>query len=851
MAESEKAVAAPIQAPTAPPAPTSARRSSTDASDFTDRPQRSWPLYYHRKVTQTKEQYVFGPLWFYETDRENVTNYPIWPLLGTERKGDRATVDFLWPFTGYQKQNGELKQLDLVWPFTGYAEDALGSRYSLARPFTEVKTTNGKISTFSLLWPFTGYQHTEHGTDLDVIWPFFAFRDKTAPAFRFDPKSGTSSASERYERYRHVLWPLIGWREAGTVGEPPDERSLCLVPFYCGIDDAGSTFRFVGPTIFWSSDETDKSRWSAVFPFYAQRTAPGKRFIYAFPSYLDYVAEGSELEPAANLQALFPFYFRTTTPERNLHYYFPTVWLDWSTYQDGTSVHTTSYLPFYFNREDSLGANETFAFPSAIWGTANGSSYSGVIPFYFDRKSDADQMRYVFPSYWRRETGPSYRTTKLIPFYTTTFENGENYRSILWPFYYHRDNPGKDTSYTSVLWPIYIAKKEEDRTETTSVLWPFYIDRANKAQRTAYRSVLWPFYIQSTEGDTEEKALFGRLYYDYKSPEKKEWDLLPFCSIREDGERRDMTLWPLLARRHEDKTQGKTEWQSVVPLWIFTKIPPLYYSDYDEATGHRYRTVLWPLTAFEEDPAREKVRVWPYSYEYDRVANFRSHHLFWPLFSAGSGPEESTGRFLPLFAYTRGPDFGNTFVLPFYWNSWDPENRDRVIFPFYWSHVTPESTRHTLPLVSWSSSPSRDASSFTLFPLLHTDRQRDRERFLLFPLVWKSSDRNRSSFTLLPLFFNSSQDREAQTSEYSVLWWLYRHEEAPASTKTIGLFGLYRNEDHPGYYLNRFRPFFEYEKTTAPGREETFFSMLLELYRLRRVNDKVEIRLFFIPIYRN
>lgn len=915
---------------TPPPPRGTTGPSGVKPAGFSERPQLSWPIYYHRTFGENHERYIFGPLWLYEKDHDAVSHYPIWPLLGSQQSDRERT-------------------LDLVWPFTGYQRDPSGTRVSIIRPFTEVKSQGGSLTNLDLFWPFTGYEKTPGetryrllwpfteyhadaaGTDLDLLWPFATTREKSWTRGR-PGRPDQGPPVREYQRYRYLLRPLIGWEEKGVVGEPATAESLCLAPLYCSAKDEQSAFHFVAPSLFWGENTRENKRWSTLFPFYLKKSAPDQEALFLFPSY--WHQEQSFSGGNRSTTALFPFYFSDRRPGGSARYIFPTIWLSEAKKSDGTSSATTSVLPFFSFMTDGPGQSDHFAFPSAIWGSSPRGSYYGLIPFVFNREQGPDRLFYAFPTYYRRET-PEYRTTWAIPFFTTTHDlkTNEEFRSILWPLYYHRENQGKGTFYTSLLWPIYIAKKEEDQSEAHSFFWPLYLSRNNPKKHSAYRGILWPAFIQTAEGDTEETSFFGHLYYDFQSPEKKRWDLLPFCSITETPAFKETTWWPLLARRHDDRAQGTTRWESVVPLSIFSKIPPIYYSDYDPATQHSYRTVLWPLTAFEQEPAREKVRVWPYSYEYDRVANFRSHHLFWPLFSAGSGPEESTGRALPLFAYTRGHDFGSTFVLPFYFDRWDPVSSDRVVFPLYWSHLSPEGSRTTIPLVSWKRSTLGDATSFTLFPFLHLEREptksrtlvlpfyygdrreestttvvfpvylkhedqksaltvvppvgwsdssaghslaifplyyqsegggtrahllgpvfwssaeNEKNRFVFFPLFWRSWDRTSSSFTLFPLF-NTESDLRLHTSSYSLLWRLYHHEEKPEQSKTVGLFGLYQKEERPGYRLNRCRPFFEYEKQSAPGREETFFSLLFELYRHRRVNDQVEVRLFFIPIYR-
>lgn len=230
-ASPENPAALPAEGTEPPPASVPAApgtRPTTDQVDFDDRPMNSWPFYYHKKLGRNHDQYVFGPLWLYERGDTYEKHYPIWPLLGSERRGENKSVDLLWFFTGYKQQKGELKQLDLMWPFTGYESTGYGNRYSLVRPFTEVKTTDGKITTFDLLWPFAGYETSPRetrfrvlwpfaayqkdtgGTDVDFLWPFSGYRDRTYTSIRWDKKTKQSVSTERYERYNYFLRPLIG-----------------------------------------------------------------------------------------------------------------------------------------------------------------------------------------------------------------------------------------------------------------------------------------------------------------------------------------------------------------------------------------------------------------------------------------------------------------------------------------------------------------------------------------------------------------------------------------------------------------------------------------------------------------
>jgi hypothetical protein len=46
------------------------------------------------------------------------------------------------------------------------------------------------------------------------------------------------------------------------------------------------------------------------------------------------------------------------------------------------------------------------------------------------------------------------------------------------------------------------------------------------------------------------------------------------------------------------------------------------------------------------------------------------------------------------------------------------------------------------------------------------------------------------------------------------------------------------------------QPLVEYEKTTGE-REDVFFSFLLRLFVYERADDKVRVKVFFVPVYRN
>jgi len=951
--------------------------------DFKERPQLSWPIYYHRRHNKDNETYVFGPLWIYEKKRDGFANYPLWPFTGIEEAGDRTTIDLLWPLTGLKNRGGDVEQLDLVWPFTGYNKHdgyGGGSRYSLIRPFTELKTRNGELTTLDLLWPITGYEAEQKesrfrilwpfteirtssdSTNLDLLWPLTGYQSRTRNEQRYDQLSKKYVENPVYENYGYLVRPLFGWYEKGLAGQAPQEEHLCLMPAYCGIQTGPTRFSFLAPTLFWGRDETEGSRWSTFFPLYFESASPGESSLYIIPSF--YQRNG----PSGKTSMLLPLYYRDKDAASTSLYIFPSYWQSRTADEAGTSKETTSLLPIFHTSSDTAGNSSNYAFPSIIWGGSKVGGYSGLLPVYYRSEEPTDKLLYVFPTFYAR-SNDDYETTKVIPFFTSTKEKkeGEQYHSVLWPLYYHRENSAKDTFYTSLVWPLYIAKKEDDRTETHSLFWPLYFKRENERSRSAYRSVFWPFYIESREGETEETAFFGRLYYNFNSPERQQEDILPFYSRDEDRDWKVTTYWPLLARKNTDKLSGASAWNSLIPLSIFTKLPPLFYMNYDEATRESYTTVLWPITAFEESPAREKVRVWPYSYEYDRVANFRSHHFIWPLVSYGSGPEETTSRALPLFSHTRGRDFGSTFVLPIYWHSYDPEVSRTVVFPLYWEFTDPMGSRTTVPPFSWTSTPSSGGSSFTLFPLIHLEREKEHSRtlvaplfysdktpttssliflplylnfkdenssrtiipplswgesaesssfmflplyysstthnsklhillntyweedanssssgfaplyfhwkngshaatllgplywsdagngdgsFVFFPFVWKFSDQASSSFTLFPLMHYET-GKAKETREFSILWRLYHHATSPESTSTTGLYGLYRNEERPGYSLNRFRPFFEYEQETTAGREETYFSLFFELFRRRRVNDKVEVRILFIPVYSN
>lgn len=214
----------------------------------------------------------------------------------------------------------------------------------------------------------------------------------------------------------------------------------------------------------------------------------------------------------------------------------------------------------------------------------------------------------------------------------------------------------------------------------------------------------------------------------------------------------------------------------------------------------------------------------------------------------------------------QGSDGDKTVVFPFYWDINSPKESTFSLFPVYYQNREGDAAFHLLLNTYWGRSPEGGYRGF--FPLYFQWEDRDEaskiigpvywsqnhdstgSRFALFPLIWHRSDKSKASFDFFP-FMHYEREKHSETAEFSILWRLYHRKRTSDTLKTVGLYGLYLTENRDKYTSSRFIPFYNYEHDMNNDKDETYFSLLLELFKYRRVNNKKEIRILFIPVYRN
>jgi hypothetical protein len=429
----------------------------------------------------------------------------------------------------------------------------------------------------------------------------------------------------------------------------------------------------------------------------------------------------------------------------------------------------------------------------------------------------------------------------------TAPRRGETYRDqgILWPMSrWYRSAGGESGSWVI---PFYFDIKSD--LKQNRAIFPLYFEQED---RLFYDPTFFRFFFlydrETWRGG--HRSSVGQVIFDWKAEESAGRYRVRFLypllehSWGEDGYRFNFT--PLLVRSRKERT-------------VDNHLFPVYWRGGTErrsATGEwrseRRHFYLLPLYGFEEKGhRRDQYFLFPLMHV--RTSRESIHFELWPVFFYRDEPGIGSVKLWPLHADESGPTAGEFWVSRFLFLS---KRFDR-----------PDSWKYRFDPFIFRASEGPDSFGIAgLFELFAYNRRGDSSSYRAIPLLFGSSRGDSSSMGVIP--FHYRRDFGKEEIDYMVPWrffFLTHWLRGASGERHFGvLWKLFEHTDNPNrpdFHEVKFleRVFFKRSTETSSQlelnpffatyrdetRDETEYSILLSLYRYRKVRGQTTHTIFF------
>jgi len=728
------------------------------------------PLFWHLKDGHTISNVLF-PFWWNKQSGENEM-----------MKSSNVVFPFYWSFQGNNYDNklflpifysfkNELRQSFTVAPIfsAGHSTDNKSS-YFMATPL--VWHFRDGDSRTNIFFPFWWYKKTGEGETLEktnIILPlylsyqsknfnnkiflpvFYSFQNElyksitVAPVFSmghsFDNKSNYLMATPLFwhfkdnDTYRNVLFPV--WWNKKTISGDNIEKSNLILP------------------IFWS-EKTALSSNLVVFPLvWSFRSS-----IYQSFTFLPFYSGGHSADNQRKHLAITPLYWNLKYPDGKFDFLFPFWWHK----QTGSGANETDsklFLPFYWSYKSP---------------TIN---YRALFPIMWSLKDDKYQSFTFMPLYSGGHTPDNLNSHLAITPLFWHFRTGDNYRYILFPFWWYK-SVGKDG--------------EGYKKNTIFPLWWSYKDK-----------------------DQSIKFLAPIMLYS-KKPNYLSFTLLPLMSFGHSDQSSYIVATPLFW--HTENQTGHTN--LLLPIWWNKK---------ENNNGNiMQRNVIFPLVWTYKDNTSLSIKVLPLLY-YSKDAIYKSF-TFAPLVSYGKFVDKSDGYLMvtPFFWHFYRPDGYRNILFPFWWNQKEgvgaDEKTGNIVLPLYWSYKDKDINNKILAPVFWYfNNPKYE--SFTVAPVFSIGHSSDNQKkhLMLTPLFWHFSDNKKYSNLFIPFWYNFHEERNYNAIDRKVFFPVYwSYADSFATRRTF--FPLIWYDKNIKYTSLTVAPLFSYGQSTSKQQSHLMITPL-------------------------
>lgn len=410
-----------------------------------------------------------------------------------------------------------------------------------------------------------------------------------------------------------TLWPLLDYRHSAAV----DYTSLNVAGPLLNFERKGRESEFhLRPLYFRAADASGASYSELLYPVASRKHEPGQS-IFQGLHLLEY-DYGDREKGSRDEFMLFPFVFSGKKTDRRDGYF--------------------ALFPLGGRILEKLGRDEI---------------RFTLFPLYAETRRDDTTVTNVLWPVFARVRGEGERGVKFWPFFGRSHKEGVYRKAFyLWPIVFDYDLALDTDAPTRrrAVFPFYVAEDAPQRRSRT-VLWPFFSHFEDRGRDYEEWTFPWPL-VGVAKGSYKESRKFLPLYADERRRDyRKRWFLWPLYKVeRTDSEallsRRYRVLYFLYSDLEETVPEEVTPRKRRVALW------PLF--TYEQIRGvSRFHTfsLLEPLLPENEALERNWAPLWRlYQAKWDQHGNGAST-LLWNLYWKERRGDDLACELFPLFSY--------------------------------------------------------------------------------------------------------------------------------------------------------------------------------------------------------
>ena len=448
---------------------------------------------------------------------------------------------------------------------------------------------------------------------------------------------------------------------------------------------------------------------------------------------------------------------------------------------------------------------------------------------------------------------PGHRTEIVAPFYYRQELQGDGDLTRLWavpPLFAYSRNDKVDYELFDFLWKIATYSRYGDEYRFQLVQLFSFAGGQSQSGTNASRFTLFPIYFQQRSAATNKNytALFPiygriqeRLFRDdirfalfpiWGQTRKRDVVtdnyLYPIFHLRHGDNLHGWQVWPLTGKEHKEPTTRTNKWGEEETVGGHDKqfvLWPIFFNERIGlgTTNQAHQQALVPLYNYLRSPGRDSTSyLWPLgvTHTIDREKKFDEWGAPWPLIVFTRGEGKTTSRVWPFFSQSHNASLTSDWYLwPIYkYNRLhsDPLDRERTrILFFLYSDVSVKNTETGQRL--------RQVDAWPFFTARKDLDGRQRLQFFapLEPILPNNSGVEHSLSPLWSVWRSEKNHKTGATSQ-SLLWNLYRHDNAAGVKKCSLLFGLFQYQSAPDGRRWRvfYVPFGRSTSTNEPARRE-------------------------------
>jgi hypothetical protein len=667
---------------------------------------------------------------------------------------------------------------------------------------------------------FTGEYNKPQGPAEDRVngWPLYYYHD---PALSILWPIGEVVADDHW-----TVRPLLGVHKLDKA-----EREIDILWPLIELDYDAGDFRILPLLTFWGDDHGDGRTYAMTLPLYVYRGSEGKSWecdsLWVLPTFY--------YEPDA-ITSLFPLFNYTTD---NDDWSFDTLWPlfhfsgggkdggwrlgplagnYWEDDEDGKGGDSYRFLlwPLYSQQEDK-----------------DGSGFMNSLGLLWHSSSEADGswLRFaMWPLYSQQEDkdGVGFMNSLGLLWHSSREADGSWLRFALWPLYSQQED--KDgVGFVNSLGLLWHSSREADGSWLRFALWPLYSQQEDKdgvgfmnslgllwhssseADGSWMRFALWPLYSQQEDKDgTGFMNSLGLLWHS---------------SREADGSWLRFAMWPLYSQQEDKDGVGFMNilgllWHSSHKAdgsWSRFALGPLCF-EWEDKDGKGLGS--FPLFVYKENDEKTELFIFPLLSVYEKTPDLEKW-FFVPLLTGGEASQDSSEWLcLPLLTGRKETKDATTLGCPLFISKTKRganreygvdakpgkatsyyENYDLCLPPLLFFYNYEHDRLFDVSASGERGGLKSDSVSTYLWPLYHyatESAEEELKQTTEFSLLWflynYEHDRlfdvaasgeqgglksDSVSTYLWPLYHYATESAEEdmkQTAEFSFLWWLYRRE---------------------------------------------------------------------------